>query len=437
MRWLALALIFLTLGVVMAKGGESGAAVAPVGTAGTVAHSGIRHVALHLPAAAEGHDTANEPSDNSDAASDTEPDWQIVTVKSGDSLARMLAREGVSHATVHRLVTSSEHGERLSRLRPGENIRIAFNEDEQLTQLVHEVSLERELRFERNGDGFVSELVEEPLERRLEHASGTIRGSLVEAGRAAGMGLPLTLNLANIFAWDIDFALDLRRGDRFHVIYEALYKDGEYVRDGNVIAAEFINDGRVHRALRYTDPTGETDYYSPDGNSVRSAFLRAPVEYTRITSTFGPRRHPKLHTMRNHNGVDYAAPTGTPVRATGDGRIVRRGWHGGYGRTVIIQHGERYNTLYAHMSRFHPDRGVGARVQQGDIVGYVGQSGLATGPHVHYEFLIDNTHRDPQTVELPSGDPVDPEHRDHFVASTALLTAQLDTLRRTFAVAQP
>lgn len=424
LRWIALAAGLATLGVVMAKTNEPGVYHAALGLHLT---GGLQQVELTLPPG-----TVATPADTD---GDDGLDWRALTVSSGDSLARLLTSEGIAHRTIHRIVATSEHGDQLGRIRPGERIHIAVDDDG-LQTLIHEISVERSLRFERNGSGFDSEPVDRALERRVQHASGTIEDSLVAAGRRAGLSQGTTLALADIFAWDIDFALDLRRGDRFHVVYEAYYRDGQHVRDGDVVAAEFVNGGRAYRALRYTSPDGETDYFAPDGTSVRRAFLRAPVDKVRITSGFGPRRHPKLHTMRDHNGVDYGAPTGTPVRATGDGRIVRHGWRGGYGRTVVIQHGERYSTLYAHMARFHPERAVGSRVSQGDVIGYVGQSGLATGPHLHYEFLIDGIHRNPQTVELPSGDPVDDAHRADFEESTRALIAQLDTLQRSYAVAQ-
>lgn len=426
LHWLVLILGAATLSLVAAKGHDPRT---ELDTLTFHEAMGLRQLELPLPAG---------PSDAAEAGiADETTSRQIMTVRPGDSVARLLARAGIPHETVHRLVTSSEHGRQLGRLHPGEQIRIQTDSRQQLISLVHEISPERSLRFERDGDGFHSESVEVPLERRIEHATGTIERSLMAAGGRAGLSDRVILDVAGIFAWDIDFALDLRRGDRFTVVHESFYRDGEHVRDGAIMAAEFVNQGRSHRALRYTDPQGRVEYFAPDGTSTRRAFLRAPVEYTRITSGFGPRKHPQLHRMRNHNGVDYAAPTGTPIRATGDGRIVRRGWQGGYGRTVVIQHGERYSTLYAHLARFRDGRGVGARVQQGDIVGYVGASGLATGPHVHYEFLIDRVHRDPQTVELPSGDPVAPEFKPHFDAMTQPLTAQLSTLGRAYAAAAP
>lgn len=360
-------------------------------------------------------------------------DWTTLTVRSGDALSRLLQRNGIPSATVRALMDTGDTGTRLAQLHPGDRIDIARDAHGDVVRLVRELSTERRLVFERNGDGFTGELVEEELERREAVAYGTIESSLFAAGTQAGLSNHITAQLARIFGWDIDFAMDLRRGDEFRLVHEVLYRDGTRVRDGRILAAEFTNRGRTYRAIRYTTPDGETDYYAPDGSSMRRAFLRAPLEYSRITSGFGPRQHPKLHTIRNHNGVDYAAPTGTPIRATGDGRIVRRGPWGGYGHTIVIQHGERYRTLYAHLSRYRSGQGVGTRVRQGDVIGYVGASGLATGPHLHYEFLVDGHHRDPQRVELPSGDPVPEEFRDHFRERIRPRVAQLDTLNRVYA----
>lgn len=429
LRWAALGVGMVALSVVMAKNTEPGA----ITTSATQQDAAtFQQITLDLPAPSL-IDTV--PAPDQVAADDLT--WRTLTVRSGDSLARLLAREDIGTATVHALTATGEEGRQLARLFPGDEIRLGFDDDNELRRLVREHSPERHIEFERSDNGFEGRTVEVELERRLEYGQGRIERSLSEAGGHAGLSPRMTHQLATIFGWDIDFALDLRRGDEFRLVYEVFHKNGQKVRDGDIVAAEFINDGRRYRALRYTDPDGDTDYYAPDGSSMRRAFLRAPLEYARITSSFGPRRHPILHTMRNHNGVDYAAATGTPIRATGDGRITWRGGRGGYGHTIVIQHGERYSTLYAHMSRYRSGQGVGTRVRQGDIIGYVGQSGLATGPHLHYEFLIDGRHRDPQRVELPSGDPVAREYRAHFHDAIDPLVAQLDALERVYAMRDP
>jgi murein DD-endopeptidase MepM/ murein hydrolase activator NlpD len=240
------------------------------------------------------------------------------------------------------------------------------------------------------------------------------------------------MELAGIFGWDIDFALDIRKGDSFKVLYEEIYRNGEKIKDGDILAAEFINDGEVYRAVRYTNPkTDRTEYYTPEGKSMRKEFLRTPVNFTRISSRFTTARyHPVLHKFRSHKGVDYAAKRGTPIRAAGDGKVIFKGTKGGYGRVVILQHGSKYTTLYAHLNSYDKSISVGKKVKQGQTIAYVGSSGLATGPHLHYEFRVDGVHRNPLTVRLPSSEPVPQSHLASFEQTTAPVLAQLDLLSR-------
>jgi murein DD-endopeptidase MepM/ murein hydrolase activator NlpD len=245
------------------------------------------------------------------------------------------------------------------------------------------------------------------------------------------------MDMAGIFEWDIDFIQDVREGDRFTVIYEELWRDGVKLRDGEIIAAEFVNQGKSFRAARFRDETGRSGYFTADGRSVRKAFIRAPLNFTRVSSNFNPsRRHPVLNTIRAHRGVDYAAPSGTPIRAAGDGKVLFRGVQGGYGNTIILQHGGNITTLYGHMSRFGSAR-EGARVSQGDVIGYVGKSGLATGPHLHYEYRVNGVHRNPRTVALPPADPVPAERQAEFQSETEPLWRQLDGYARAFAAVPP
>ena len=240
------------------------------------------------------------------------------------------------------------------------------------------------------------------------------------------------MQMAEIFGWDVDFARDIQAGDRFALVFEEQFKDGEKIGEGPIVAAEFTNRGRRVRAVRYVDPTGHADYFSPDGRSMRKAFLRTPVNFTRISSRFSfSRRHPILHKMRAHRGVDYAAPTGTAVKASGDGRVVFAGRDGGYGRTIVLRHGSVYTTLYAHLSRFSKGIRPGKRVEQGQIIGYVGSTGLATGPHLHYEFRVRGAHRDPLSVKLPQAAPLAEGYMDDFRSKAKPLLAKLDLTART------
>jgi murein DD-endopeptidase MepM/ murein hydrolase activator NlpD len=263
-------------------------------------------------------------------------------------------------------------------------------------------------------------------------AVATIDSSLFVAGQRAGLSNKIIMELVEIFGWDVDFASDIRAGDRFAVIYEELYKDGHKLRDGEILAAEFVNQGRTTRALRYVFPEGYSAYFTPDGLSIRKAFLRMPVSYARISSRFSYRRkHPVRHRIRAHRGVDYSARTGTPIKASGDGKVIFVGRKGGYGRTVVLKHGAIYSTLYAHMSRY--GRGIkrGQRVRQGQTIGYVGASGLATGPHLHYEFRVRGVHRDPLRVKLPKSAPIDEEYKADFLTASRDVLSRLETLSGT------
>jgi murein DD-endopeptidase MepM/ murein hydrolase activator NlpD len=239
----------------------------------------------------------------------------------------------------------------------------------------------------------------------------------------------MTMELAIIFGWDIDFALDIREGDSFSVIYDDLYIEGKPLRHGDILAAEFVNNGTTYRAVRYTDANGHGDYFSPDGKSMRKAFLRTPVAFGRISSYFSTARfHPILNRIRAHKGVDYAAPIGTPVKATGDGKVVFVGTRGGYGNAIELQHGARYSTLYGHLSHFARGLHRGDHVRQGQIIGYVGMTGLATGPHLHYEFRIDGVHRNPLKVQFPDAAPISAQYKQDFVVVSRRLLAQLETV---------
>jgi murein DD-endopeptidase MepM/ murein hydrolase activator NlpD len=278
----------------------------------------------------------------------------------------------------------------------------------------------------RDNGGFAAQLTDNPVQTRIRTASAVIDSSLFQAAESAHISDAVALELANVFAWDIDFVLDIREGDRFTAVYQQVYQDGKYLRDGEVLAAEFVNGGKVYRAVRFVDEKGAVGYYTPDGKPMRKAFLRAPLEFTRVSSVFNPHRlHPILNLIRGHMGTDYAAPIGTPVHASGDGKVSFEGVRGGYGNAVVLSHGGGISTLYGHMSRFARNVHVGSSVQQGQVIGYVGMTGLATGPHLHYEYLMNGVHKDPQTVKLPAAEPLRAEAMEKFHSDTAPLIASL------------
>jgi murein DD-endopeptidase MepM/ murein hydrolase activator NlpD len=314
----------------------------------------------------------------------------------------------------------------LDHLRPGEALHL-IHRDGSLFGFERQLSPSETLKVVRSEDGFRSKVLENPLERGERTIHGTIDSSLFEAVAKAGAHDQTAMSLAEIFGWDIDFVLDIQPGDSFTVTYEELSQDGRYVKDGPIIAALFENQGREYRAVRYVDPTGAAHYYTPEGLSMYRAFLRTPVEFTRISSRFNPnRRHPILNTIRAHRGVDYAAPIGTPVRAAGDGRVAFAGRKGGYGNVLEIAHTRGIVTVYGHLSRFAKGVRAGTHVTQGEIVAYVGMSGLATGPHLHYEYRVNGVHKNPQTVSLPSAAPIDPAWRADFEAQAAPALAALE-----------
>ena len=355
-----------------------------------------------------------------------------VTVSSGDSLYLIFKRLGLPQRDLALMTGSKPLAKKLARISPRQELEFYVDTESRLTRLVHRLDRIRSLHVYRDGSAFTFEEVVEPPEISVATATGVIDSSLFEAGQRAGLSDNLIMQMAEIFGWDVDFALDIRAGDRFALVFEEQFKDGEKIGEGPIVAAEFTNRGRRIRAVRYVDPAGRIDYFSPDGRSMRKAFLRTPVNFTRISSRFSfSRRHPILHKMRAHRGVDYAAPRGTAVKASGDGRVVFAGRNGGYGRTVILKHGSVYTTLYAHLSRFSRGIRPGKRVEQGQTIGYVGSTGLATGPHLHYEFRVRGAHRDPLSVKLPRAAPLADGYMADFQEKAEPLLAKLELTART------
>ena len=364
-----------------------------------------------------------------------------LTIRRGDTLDRLFRQHDLDIGHLAAISKLDEARKRFRTMRPGDQFTITHDQGS-LISLYSKLDLTSGLRVEREEAGFKAEIVEHPIEKRKRLAYGVIQSSLFEAGADAGLSDKVIMNIAGIFAWDVDFVLDIRSGDNFYVQYEEIWQDGEYVADGEIIAAEFNNNGSTHQAIRFIDDDGYSDYFTPDGHSVRKAFIRAPVDFTRISSNFNPRRrHPILNTIRAHRGVDYAAPRGTAIKAAGDGKVIFRGVKSGYGNVVILQHGGNITTLYAHMSRFASKVGVGTRVRQGQTIGYVGATGLATANHLHYEYRINGVHRNPRTVELPQANPIDDRYRQQFLLASEPILQELEKYKRTqlasVAYAQP
>lgn len=338
--------------------------------------------------------------------------WQTVKVRSGDSLARIFKRLGFSAQETYAVsIAQGKNTKLLMNMNVGDTLRIASSDNNKVTALEYPLSKTDTLYINLIGDKFQSHKESKTVELRQDFAHGTISSSFWNAATTAGLTDAQIINFANIFGWDIDFALDLREGDSFHISYEKRYIDGEYIGTGNILAAEFINQGESFQAVRFTDD----EYYSPDGRSMRKTFLRAPVNFKYISSNFKRKRfHPVQKRWKAHRGVDYAAKTGTPVVAAGNGKVTHSTYNKYNGHYVFIQHGNGIVTKYLHFSKRAVKKGQ--RVKQGQLIGKVGATGLAAGPHLHYEFLLNGVHRNPRTVKLPDAKPIAKKYKTEFTA---------------------
>ena len=348
--------------------------------------------------------------------------WQEAKVKSGDSLAKVLKRMGHGARTTHDIVNAKgDYSKSLTRINVGDNLKIGTNDEGELIALAYPKSKTEIIHINLLDDGYHSSIETKTVEARKAIAHGMINSNFWNAGVEAGLNDNQIISLASIFGWDIDFGQDVREGDSFHVVFENLFIDGEFIGTGKILAAEFINRDDPFQAIRFSD--GE--YYTPDGKSMRKAFLRAPVNFKYISSNFKPKRfHPVQKRWKAHRGIDYAARTGTPVVAAGNGKVIRAKYDKYNGHHVFIQHGNNIETKYLHFSKRAVK--VGQRVKQGDVIGYVGATGLAAGPHLHYEFLLNGVHRNPRTVKLPDAKPIEKKYKGEFTALAEMRVRELD-----------
>lgn len=385
--------------------------------------------------------TAESASKNGAAAeplAEVNPLQRIIQVGNGDTLSTVFAKVGLPASTLHQVLSSSKEAKQLTRLKVGQELEFQLTSDGQLERLQSKLSDLESIALAKSDKGFSfkRELVKPEVHSTYAHA--VIDSSLFLSAKRAGLSHALTMDLANVFGYDIDFAMDIREGDEFELIYEEKVVNGKQVGTGNILSARFTNRGKTFTAVRYTNKQGNTSYYNANGESMRKAFIRTPVDFARISSRFSNgRRHPILNKIRAHKGVDYAAPRGTPIKAAGDGRIALAGRHGGYGNAVIIQHGQRYRTLYAHMQGFAKGVRNGANVKQGQIIGYIGTTGLSTGPHLHYEFQISGVHVDPLSQKLPMSDPIARSEKARFMQQSKPLMAQMDKEKSTLLALNP
>lgn len=372
------------------------------------------------------------PSQSEDQAEETLK-WTNQTVRNGDNLTTIFQRVLLGAADVHRLMGASPLSKPLTAMKPGEELHFAFSESGALAQVKYVKSKLESYIYtaapEEPDTAYTAEHVVREPEVVNAFRESAIEDSLFLAGERAQLPHNMIMEIANIFAWDVDFALDIRKGDHFAVLYEEKLLDGENIGTGDILAAEFTNQGRTFKAVRYVDSQGHANYYTPEGLSMRKAFLRAPLDFTRVSSSFDMKRlHPVFKTVRPHRGIDYAAPRGTPVYAAGDGKVIASGYSKANGNYVFVQHGQRYTTKYLHLTK----RSVkaGQTIRQRQVVGTVGSTGYATGPHLHYEFLVNGVHQNPRTVALPKALPIDNAERTAFNSATAALMGKLALLQK-------
>lgn len=358
--------------------------------------------------------------------------WREERIGRGDSLPGLLSRLGVNAADTRAFLDAARETKALARLVPGRTVLARVSSGGQLLLFRYLASDENLVSVTRAGGQLKAEQRQVALESRLIMRSGKIQGSLFGATDAADVPDRIASEMAEAFSGDIDFHRDLRRGDHFSVVYEALYFDGQLIKTGRLMAAEFVNQDKAHRALYFKDAQGREGYYTPDGQSMKRAFLKSPMPFTRISSGFSNARyHPVLKEWRAHKGIDYAAPSGTPVRAIADSVVNFVGKQGGYGNLVVLNHQGAYSSAYGHLSRFGKGVKRGARVSQGQIIGYVGATGLATGPHLHYEFRVGGVQKNPLALKLPTSYPLDARAKNQFVAGSRQMVQRLELLRNT------
>lgn len=365
--------------------------------------------------------------------------WVIHEVKPGDTLSTIFSSQEIGTTALYAVINSGKEGKQIERtLKPGQKLLLRFKEGTgELDLLIHEVNLVKSVQFDINAGSTITTVLEKDVEKRIVTASGTITSSLFLDGQKAGLSDRTIVEMAGLFNFDIDFAREIQPGDYFSVIYEAKYIDGEFFGNGSILAAEFINTGKSFRVVRF-ERDGAVDYYNEKGQSRKKTFTRTPVNFARISSKFTKSRyHPVLKRWRSHKGVDYAAKTGTPVLATGNGSVKIIQKQRGYGKVIYLQHGKKYTTVYAHLSRFKSGLKKGHKVKQGEVIGYVGSTGLATGPHLHYEFRINDKHVDPLSHKLPAADPIKGDKMAQFKKVAAPLLQQLDQLKAPVIAGQP
>lgn len=390
--------------------------------AGAIRHDAVQPVtretlALQLPPAPQ------------ETAQPVVASWKTVEVQPGETLSEIFQNQGLSAAALANVMSSGKDTGALKTLHPGDQVAFLIGAKGHLDGFRYSPDSATQITLTAQADGSMrAQVTTLPIEHRMHFGHGVVQGSLFAAGEKAGLSETMVLKLADVFKYDIDFIKDLKKGDRFTVVYDDIYRNGKYTHGGDIIAAEFVNKGHRYTAYRFKQDDGSISYYSEDGRPLRKALLRTPVSFTRISSRFGIRKDPVLGYTRLHKGVDYAAPTGTPIHAAGSGVIVRRGWVHGYGNFIAIKDTPKYTTAYGHMSRFAKGLHVGSHVSQGEVIGYVGQTGFATGPHLHYEVRVNGHPENPLTVTMPKPQPLSGKLMAQFKTQTAPMVARIQMI---------
>lgn len=358
--------------------------------------------------------------------------WHTERLQRGDTVAELMLRLNIKDAVASDYLRNSTDARAFRKLSVGNEVQAETDATGALVSLSYLGEQGAKIVVRKQGDTFSSKATAAQLEKRLFVRTGEIKTSLYAATDAAGMPESAANQLTEIFSGDVDFHHDLKRGDRFTAVYEMTYSNGALVKAGQIQAAEFINQGQVYRAVRFQSDSSHSDYYTPEGKSLKKAFLRSPIAFSRVSSGFTMSRfHPVLNKWRAHKGVDFAAAMGTPVKATSDGIVSFVGQQNGYGNVINLKHQSNLSTVYGHLSRFAKGLHTGERIRQGEVIGYVGMTGLASGPHLHYEFKIDGQQRDPLRVALPNALPVNGANRTAFKAMADKFVASLVQLRNT------
>ncbi|MBX3629595.1 MAG: M23 family metallopeptidase [Nitrosomonas sp.] len=364
-------------------------------------------------------------------SSSEQPFWQQENIRRGDTVSAILDRLNVNPQDKVEFMRVARNSRAMRQLVPGKTIQAQTTADGGLVTLRYFFGHEELFLMEKTDDGFKMSEQKIELESQIQMKSGVVNSSLFAATDSAGVPNTVTLQMIEILASDIDFHRDLHKGDRFTVVYETLINNnGEHAKVGKVLAIEFVNKDKTYQAVYFQSSNGDSGYYTPEGESLRKAFLKAPLDFSRISSGFSHARfHPVLKEWRAHRGIDYAAPTGTPIKATANGIVSFAGTQRGYGKLIVLKHSGPYETAYGHLSRFAKGLANGARIKQGDIIGYVGMTGMATGPHLHYELRVNGVQHDPAKVALPTSAPIAKKDRLVFQSEAESLIARLDIMR--------